>query len=86
MLLAIHIISALTGLTIAGLGYLRPSRTMLSLSIGLSVVVLGTGTYLVWTHPSHLASSVITGFVYFALMTAAIVGSARKLGVRAESD
>jgi hypothetical protein len=79
MIILLHALIAISGLAVTTFAYFRPSRGLLGAAYTLAGLTLATGTYLVWTSPSHLAEACIVGLVYFTFVTFGIVSVRRKL-------
>ncbi len=79
MVLILHILIALSSIIVSGLAYARPSAARLNASYGLVAATLATGTFLVVSAPSHLASACVSGLVYLATVSAAIIAARAKL-------
>ncbi len=81
LILITHIIIAIAGIVSSGIAYLSPSQARLNLSYGLVAGTLASGTYLVISTSSDLVSSCVTGLVYLAGVSLAIIGAKNKLAV-----
>jgi uncharacterized membrane protein YciS (DUF1049 family) len=79
MILILHIVLALTGIILATATFLAPNKTKLKFSYGLAASTLATGVYLTILNPTHLASSCITGLIYFGLVGVFIYSAQKKL-------
>jgi hypothetical protein len=79
MMLLIHIVIALASIVYTALVFIRPSASKLTTTYVLFSLTLATGTYLVWSKPTHLAQSCLEGLAYFTLISFGIVSATRKL-------
>ncbi|MEO8691370.1 MAG: hypothetical protein ABI397_01135 [Candidatus Saccharimonas sp.] len=79
MILITHIIIALASVTIASLGFFRPSNNLLNLSYGLIAATVGTGTYLIFAYPAHMLSSCTAGLAYVGVVSVLTYYAKRKL-------
>ena len=68
MILATHILIAISGILIATISYFRPSKALFNTSVALVAGTVATGTYLTIQNPSHLVQSCLTGLVYVAIV------------------
>ena len=81
MMLTLHIAIALLSLLITGWAAMRPSENLLRTGYATIAATLGTGTYLVVLHPSHLASACLSGLVFLGLSLAMIAQARRRLPI-----
>jgi len=81
MILLLHIAIALGSILEVTSAYVRPSITKLRASYVLAAATLASGTYLVVSTHSPLASSCVTGIFYLTVVAAGIVAATRKLAV-----
>jgi hypothetical protein len=79
MMLLLHILIALTSIVVSGLAYAKPDKRRLTVSYGLVVATLTTGTYLVASAPAHLASACASGLIYLGIVGAPIAAAHAKL-------
>ena len=79
MILILHIFVALSSVIASTASYLSPSKARLRLTYGLTLLTLGSGTYLVWSTRSPLLSSCITGLIYLGVVLSGVLGAWRKL-------
>lgn len=78
MLLLIHIIIALSSITVTTAQAFWPSRRKLQVSAGLIALTLGTGTYLVISMHTSMLHACMTGLLYLAVaLTGIAVGEYR---------
>lgn len=90
MLLATHIIIALSSLVYTTYVFLSPSEAKLKVSYAFVAATIGSGTLLVVTMPAHLLSACYSGLTYLGVMFIGILGVRYRLGqaekVRIRSD
>jgi hypothetical protein len=79
VLLVSHIIIALTSLVVAGCAWISPSRLRLRASYAFVALTLISGTALVATRMSHLASACVSGLVYLGVVGVLLVAAERQL-------
>ena len=79
MMLILHIAIAITSLATSGMAALRPSRAFVNTSYMTIAATLGTGTYLVFRHPGHLASACLSGLLFLGLSLAMLAQARRGL-------
>lgn len=79
MVLAAHIIIALTSIVFTTFTYVSPSKQRLSIAKILMVSTLLSGTYLVISAKSPLLSACITGLAYTAIVSVGIFAARYKL-------
>lgn len=79
MLILFHITIAFTSMAFTAYTYMSPSQTKLYTAYALAAATLGSGTYLLTQHPSHLVPACIMGLIYFGIVGAAIAAAQRKL-------
>jgi uncharacterized membrane protein len=72
MILILHIVIALTSLTVTAAAYVKPSAQKLRLSGILVAATLASGTYLVVSTHSPLASACVSGLAYLAIVAAGL--------------
>lgn len=64
MLLPVHIGIALTGIVVAALLYVAPSSVKFKLTYVLTGLTIGSGTWLIIDHPSHMVQSCLMGLAF----------------------
>lgn len=79
MVILLHVIIALTSITIATLAFFKPSVKKLALSYGFIVATAASGTYLLVTTPSHIVESCLMGLFYATLISIATIAAQVKL-------
>lgn len=79
MILLTHIVIALTSIVFSGLLFMFPSKTKLFVSYGLVLLTLISGTFLVWSAPTHVLSATISGLTYIAIVAVPISISRKKV-------
>ena len=79
MLILIHVILALGSIVSSSYSFIRPSKTKLNLTYGLTASTLATGSYLVVSTSSGLVPACITGLAYLGMVSLGIVGARYKL-------
>lgn len=79
MILLLHIIIALASVAFAAYGFFIPSVLKLRISYGLIAATLASGTYLVWTTPSHMLQACMAGLFYTGVMIGATIAIRHKL-------
>jgi len=79
MLIVIHVILALGSIVTSSYSYIRPSKTKLNLTYGLTAGTLASGSYLVVTTASGLVSACTTGLIYLTIVSLGIFGARHKL-------
>lgn len=83
-MIILHILIAFTSIGYAGYTFLRPTKLKFYSSYILVAGTLLSGTFLVVSNPSHLASACVTGLIYLGVVAFGLVNAYRKL-VRLES-
>lgn len=68
MILLIHIVSAVLSLAISAWSLIRPNGFRINLSYSLSVVVLITGSYLVYLSPDHFKQICGEGIMFLLVV------------------
>ena len=79
MLLFIHLVIALAGMTCTTYLYFKPSATTLRTSYALLAGTLLSGTYLVVSTGGHLIEACMAGLLYTGAIALGIVSARRKL-------
>jgi hypothetical protein len=78
MLLLIHIVAAVSGLSAAAASILTPSRRLLGAAYGLLAVTIVSGGSLIWYVHAPVTSTCVSGVIYTAVMlTLTAVGKVR---------
>jgi len=79
MVLIFHIFLAVASLISAAAGFVAPSANKMRASYALTLLTLGSGTYLVLSTHARLVSSCLAGIVYLGVVFGVIAGARRKL-------
>ena len=79
MILIFHIIVALASLIYAGVIFFNPSQSRLNATYGLVAATFTSGFYLVFSKPVSITQTCVTGLVYLAFVSFAIVSARHKL-------
>jgi len=79
MILAAHILVAISGIIASSLAALLPSKFKINLSAILVTATLASGFYLVWSTKQHLLQSCVSGLVYLAVTSTGIIIGWHKL-------
>ncbi|HSX01222.1 MAG TPA: hypothetical protein VLF67_03175 [Candidatus Saccharimonas sp.] len=79
MVLATHIIIALSSLAFSTYTFFRPSEAKLRLSYVLAAAVIISGSYLVYLNPAALPHLCSTGLIYLGVVTVLLVAAHRRL-------
>jgi hypothetical protein len=80
MLLATHILIALSSLVYTTYVFFSPSEAKLKVSYGFVAATIGSGTLLVISMPSHLVSACYSGLSYLGIVLIGILGVRYRLG------
>jgi hypothetical protein len=79
MVLLLHIIIALGSIVYTTYLFIYPSVAKLRVSCSLVALTLISGTYLVWSQPSHIRQACVTGLVYIGAASFGIMAAHNKL-------
>ena len=79
MVVLIHVIIALTSITVASFLFFKPSAPLMKYSYGLIAGTVASGSFLVVMSPSHALHACVAGLVYTAIVTAATLAARVKL-------
>jgi len=78
MIIAIHVLIALTSVLLATTVVIRPTTQLLKIHYGFVAATIVTGSYLLVAYPAHLAQSCAVGLVYLGVAaTLSIFGQLR---------
>lgn len=69
MIIAIHVLIALTSILLAASVVLRPSMRLFIVHYSFVAATIATGSYLLVAYPAHLAQSCAVGLVYLGVAT-----------------
>lgn len=75
MVILIHVIIAVSSISIATIGLFKPSTRLFSVSYGFILATLASGTLLLLSNPTHLQQSCISGLSYLAVVSVMTVAS-----------
>lgn len=75
MVILIHVIIAIISISIATIGFFRPSLKTFGVSYGFILATLISGTLLLISSPSHVLQSCISGITYLTAVSAVTVAS-----------
>lgn len=81
MIVALHVVIALLSIVSATFGYVRPTSTNIKLSYTLVALTFASGFYLVWSEPTQMLRTCLSGIGYLAVVSAGIFLARRKLQV-----
>lgn len=81
-MLLLHIVIALASVAAATLLIIAPSARKLSAHYALIAATLGTGTYLIFEHPSHMAEACVAGVLYIAFAGIMAIVARNKLAAQ----
>jgi hypothetical protein len=84
MILIIHIAIALSSIAFTTFTFFKPSQAKIKTAYAFVAATIGTGTYLVFLNPSHLASACTTGLIYLGIVGVGIVSAQYKLAHQEE--
>ena len=79
MILLTHIIIACASLGFTGYAFISPSKSKIRVSYALVALTLGTGFFLLWDKPAHMAQACVSGLVYLGIVSAGIAAARHKL-------
>ena len=79
MSLVIHLACAFGSMAYATYAFFFPSRTGRWVTYGLIALTFASGFWLIFTTPVHMAEVCVTGLVYVAYISCAVVFSSKKL-------
>lgn len=79
MIVLIHVIIALASIGYTTYLFFSPSKSKLKLSYVLVALTLVSGTYLVMSTQTNMVHACVTGLIYFAAVSFAIVLARNKL-------
>jgi len=85
-LLIAHIIIALSSIVLTAYLFVAPSRSKLYASYGLVGLTIATGTDLVISAHARLVSACMTGLVYLAFISVALVISRHRLALAKQNE
>jgi hypothetical protein len=77
----LHVIIALASVILTTFTYFAPSIVKLRLSYVLVTMTLTSGFFLVWSEPTHMVQSCVTGIAYIGVVSIGIVAARRRLAV-----
>jgi hypothetical protein len=83
MIILIHVIIAISSITLASGAFFKPSIQKLAASYGLMIATVATGSYLLVTTPGDILQSCIMGLAYLAIAISATIATHVRLA-RAE--
>lgn len=86
VLLISHIVIALSGMVLATLAYIKPTRAKVTASYGLIAGTIFSGTILIAASHSAILKSCITGLVYLAFVGALAILAQRKLNLHKQKE
>lgn len=73
MVILIHVIIALTSVIESTVLLLSPTQKKLNLTYILFAGTIGSGTYVLFTIPSHMLQTCIDGLLYMGFVVSAVV-------------
>ncbi len=79
MILALHILIALSSVAYASYMFFAPSKSKFVVSYSLVGMTLTSGSFLVLLQPAHMAQACVSGLAYTAFVLIAIVAAKRRL-------
>ena len=79
MIVLIHVLIALASIGYTTYVYVRPSAKKFLATYGLVGATVVSGSYLIWTTPSHMIQGCIEGLVYIGIVSVGIVAARIKL-------
>jgi len=79
MIVLFHVMIALAGIVLSTFSYFSPSKAKLRISYGLVGLTFVSGTYLVVSTHANLISACVTGVIYLAIVSFALILAHRKL-------
>lgn len=85
MIIALHILIALTSVLAVSWAYVRPTTASLRMTYSLTVLTIASGTYLVVIMPAHMIQACTSGLIYLGVMSLGIVFARSKL-VRLQNE
>ena len=69
MIILIHVLIALSSLILASVALFRPSLKKLSISYGLIIATVASGSLLLITSPSHILKTCLEGLLYLTVVS-----------------
>lgn len=81
MILAIHIITALSSLVFATVTAVTPTHQKLNTTYGLMTATLISGIVLLFSAAGHLMSACVSGIFYFGFIFVPVTIAHRKLAI-----
>ncbi len=79
MILAAHIVIAITSIAYTAYALVRPTVSKLRWAYALAAMTLASGTYLVISSPAHMVQSCIMGLTYFGFVSIGLILARRRL-------
>lgn len=79
MVLALHVLIAITSLVYTTYLFVVPSSHKLKISYSLIALTVLSGVVLVWQQPVHALQACTTGLIYLAVMSFGVVAARKKL-------
>lgn len=80
MIVLIHVLVALTSIGYTTYVYIRPSTKKFLAAYGLVGATVASGSYLIWTTPSHMIQGCTEGLIYIGIVSVGIIAARVKLG------
>lgn len=85
MIIALHVLIALSSIILTGITSFSPSKLKLTLSYVLVGMTIASGTYLIITMPAHMISTCFEGLLYIGVVTVGLIFAQRKLAVNSNN-
>jgi multisubunit Na+/H+ antiporter MnhE subunit len=79
MILITHILIAIASVVLATYLIVKPSKSLLNITYGLTAATLVSGTYLVVSTSAHLLQSCVTGLAYVGIVSVGLMTAHVKL-------
>jgi hypothetical protein len=86
MLVLAHVSIALFSIFFSTYTFFVPSKLKIHVGQGLIAATLSSGTYLVISTHSNMLSACMSGLIYLAIVSFAIVSASKKLAIQENRD
>lgn len=81
MIILIHVIIALLSIASATFGYIRPTNKNLRLSYALIALTFISGFYLVWSEPTAMLRTCLSGIAYLTVVSVGVFLTRQKMSL-----
>lgn len=79
MVVLLHVIIALSSITLSSYLFFKPSKKAMKASYGLIAGTVASGSYLIVTSPAHMLETCTVGLIYLGIVVAATLATRAKL-------